>query len=173
MSARIRLSQTQNTGLRQARRGRRGISLLEVMLAIAILGGSMAVIVQMVHTGSRAAIRARELTQAQIHAESVMSQIVSGVVLPQTASTVPVETYDMAGEWMYSVDVQPGQQEGMLMVAVTVERTLTSLPKPVMFTLQRLLVDPEFEAMMTSDEEMSELDDGSADSTESQSGESL
>ncbi len=86
MSARIRLSQTQNTGLRQARRGRRGISLLEVMLAIAILGGSMAVIVQMVHTGSRAAIRARELTQAQIHAESVMSQIVSGVVLPQTAS---------------------------------------------------------------------------------------
>lgn len=156
------------------RGSRRGISLLEVMLAIAILGGSMAVVGQMVHTGSRAAIRARELTQAQIHAESVMSQIVAGIILPQSASTVPVETYDMAGEWMYSVDVQPGEQEGMLIIAVSVERSLVSLPKPVTFTLQRLMVDPEFEAMMTTEEEMTDMEDdgSSSDSASSSSSDS-
>lgn len=154
--ARQRLA-TRVAGLR-----RRGISLLEVMLAIAILGGSMAVVAQMVNTGSRAAIRARELTQAQIHAESVMSQIVAGVILPQSAAAVPVETYDMAGEWMYSVDVQPGEQEGMLRIAVSVERSLVTLPKPVVFTLQRLMVDPEFEAMMTTAEDMSGIDEEGA-----------
>ena len=56
----------------------RGLSLLEVILAIAILGGSLATIGQLIRIGARNAAEARDLTMAQLYAESQMNRLSSG-----------------------------------------------------------------------------------------------
>ena len=58
---------------------RRGLSLLEVVLALAILSGAFVALTQLVSTGLRAAANARDLTRAQIMAETVVSEIVAGL----------------------------------------------------------------------------------------------
>ncbi|MBW8884274.1 MAG: prepilin-type N-terminal cleavage/methylation domain-containing protein, partial [Planctomycetia bacterium] len=50
----------------------RGLSLMEVILAIAILGGALAMIGQLIRIGSRSAAEARDLTMSQLYAESEM-----------------------------------------------------------------------------------------------------
>ena len=57
---------------------RRGLSLLEVILAIAILGGALATIGQLIRVGARNAAEARDLTMAQLYAESEMNGIAAG-----------------------------------------------------------------------------------------------
>ena len=53
---------------------RRGLSLLEVMLAIAILGGSIAVIGELIRVGTISAAKTRDLTTAQILCESTLAE---------------------------------------------------------------------------------------------------
>ena len=56
----------------------RGLSLLEVILAIAILGGALVTIGQLIRIGARSAAEARDLTMAQLYAESEMNGIAAG-----------------------------------------------------------------------------------------------
>ena len=63
------------------RRGgaRRGLSLLEVMISIAILGGAMAAVGQLVRIGARSAAEARDQSKAQMLCENKLAQITSGL----------------------------------------------------------------------------------------------
>src|SRR5262245_45353897 len=51
----------------------RGLSLMEVILAIAILGGALVTIRQLIRIGARSAAQARDLTMSQLYAESEMN----------------------------------------------------------------------------------------------------
>ncbi|GIW92305.1 MAG: hypothetical protein KatS3mg110_0346 [Pirellulaceae bacterium] len=126
---------------------RDGLSLLEVILAIAILGGAMAAIGVCVRVGTQAALDARELTMAQLLCESKLAEISSGLLPAMAVSETPVE---VAPDWLYSVDVQPGLQDGMLLVAVTVQRDPQYSSRPVGVTLFRWLIDPEVVAERSS-----------------------
>ena len=96
---------------------RRGLSLLEVILAIAILAGAIAAIGELVRGGLISATDARDYTRAEIYAESIMSQIVAGV-LPATAiGDSPVED-DV--NFNYAVQVLNVDDAGLLEVQVTV-----------------------------------------------------
>ena len=59
----------------------RGLSLFEVIISIAILGGSLATIGQLIRIGARNAAEARDLTMAQLYAESQMNRVASGMEL--------------------------------------------------------------------------------------------
>lgn len=122
-----------------ADRSRRGMSLLEVILAIAILGGSMAVIGELVRIGSRCAATARDLTMAQILCESKLGELAAGALPPDPVEGAPA---DESGEWLYSVQSEPIDQAGLLNVAVTVQQNPDEIDRPVSFTLVRWIADP-------------------------------
>jgi hypothetical protein len=66
------------------------LSLLEVILAIAILGGSLAVIGQLINIGARNAISARDLTTAQLYCESKLAEVSAGIELPEPTTASPL-----------------------------------------------------------------------------------
>lgn len=118
---------------------RRALSLLEVMLAIAILGGSLAVLGELLRLGSRSAARARDLTTAEILCETKMAEVTSGIEPSEAVSASPI---DDSGEWLYSVEVAAAEQEGLLAVTVTVEQSADAAGRPVRFALSRWMIDP-------------------------------
>lgn len=122
-----------------------GLSLLEVMFALAILGGALTVIGMHIQTGARSAAIARDSTTAQLLAESKMAEIASGIVLPDTVFQEPA---DEVGEWLCSVETLPIDQEGLLAVQVLVEQDPLFVSEPIRFQLTRWIVDPQVEADM-------------------------
>ncbi|MBI1900683.1 MAG: hypothetical protein HYS13_06175 [Planctomycetia bacterium] len=119
---------------------RRGLSLLEVTLALAILGASIAVIVEMVRLGGRSALEARDLTTAQLYAESKMAEIAAQIEPMQSVGQTPL---DEEQEWLYSVEAVPAEQEGLQIVTVTVQKNVeTTVAAPLSYTLTRWILDP-------------------------------
>src|SRR5262245_38219240 len=127
----------------------RGLSLFEVILSIAILGGSLATIGQLIRIGARNAAEARDLTMAQLYAESQMNRVASGIEL---LDKIDDEQYDDAGNYVYSVDVWETEITGVKAVSVTVKQTPGTASKPVSYTLSRWVVDPEY-AQQLADQE--------------------
>ena len=118
---------------------RRGISLLEVILAIAILGGSLAVLGELIRIGTLGAASARDLSTAQILCETKLAEVSAGIVMPDPIDSAPA---DETGEWLYSVASEQIDQQGLLAVTVTVHQSPDVIARPVSFTLVRWIVDP-------------------------------
>jgi prepilin-type N-terminal cleavage/methylation domain-containing protein len=122
---------------------RRGLSLLEVLLALAILGGCLATIGTLIRLGSRGAIEARELTSAQILCEGKLAEFTSGIQFPEPGGPYYFEMAEDAG-WVYYVDMAPLPQPGLLSLTVTVaqDNQLEPLKKPLSVSLTRWMQDP-------------------------------
>lgn len=116
-----------------------GFSLLEVVLALTILAGAIAVLGELVRLGTVNAGSARDLTQAQLLCESKMAEVASGLLLPEVVQAVPCE-YDP--EWLYSIDIQPTEMPGLVSLRVTVTQDLLPNQRPAEFSLVRLIQDP-------------------------------
>lgn len=119
---------------------RGGLSLLEVVLAIAILGGAMVMLSNLSQIGGRHATAAVDITKAQMYCESVISEIAVGNIPPQATDATPIE---VDPEWLYSVDVQTMELEGLLSVRVSVQHIEDTSRDPVLATLTRWMIDPE------------------------------
>jgi type II secretion system protein I len=119
---------------------RSGLSLLEVVFAIAILGTALAAIGQLVQQGMRAGGAARVQSYAQILADAKMAEVASEILPLSSTSGSPI---DDAPGWVYSVDVQPAEQIGLLVVRVTVQQS--SSDRPIEFSVVRFMPDPNFE----------------------------
>jgi general secretion pathway protein I len=124
---------------------RRGLTLLEVILALAILAGAVAAIGELVRTGLLSATDARDYTRAELYAETLMSQVVSGAMATGSVTSSPVENDP---NYLYSMVTEevPADQAGLIKISITVGRNQTSPKKPVQFTLVRWMVDPQMEA---------------------------
>jgi prepilin-type N-terminal cleavage/methylation domain-containing protein len=120
---------------------RRGLTLLEVILSLAILAGAVAVLGELLRTGMMNASDARDFTRAEMHASSIMSQVVAGAITPEAISMMPVEDDP---DFSFSIASDQAEQ-GLLRISVTVARNQTSNAKPPEFTLVRWMVDPQME----------------------------
>ena len=127
------------------RRRHAGITLLEVMLAIAILGSSMAMIAELVRVGGVSAARARDYTNAQLICESKLNELIAGAI--PIAATTQQQVLDMGlvDLWYYSVVVNPLDTEGLVAVQVLVEKGVEQGQRPMTFMLMRWMVDPALE----------------------------
>jgi general secretion pathway protein I len=136
---------------------RRGLSLLEVLLAMAILGTSLAAIGTLIRLGSHSAVKARELTTAQLLCEAKVAEITSGILPAEPGGPWPFDLPEHA-EWEYYVDLQPLPQPGLLSMTVTVQQDLpenpaqTVQPTPLAFSLVRWIQDPGLELPESSTE---------------------
>jgi prepilin-type N-terminal cleavage/methylation domain-containing protein len=131
---------------------RRGLSLMEVLAALAIFVFAASALTQMTEIASNSAMRARRLTKAQLLAETKMDEVVAGV-LPLSSQNGAI-TEELEG-WSFDIAVIPedwsavqdgssgSTVNGLNSVIVTVTFQLpggtTAL---VEYSLARLILDP-------------------------------
>ncbi len=125
-----------------------GFSLLEILLALAILGGSMAILSRIVDTGISAAQEARDLANARMICQAKLSEVIlnsaSGIT-PQTQPLTPVDSFDSQSTtpFEFSVEVQPGQLGGILLIRVVVEAQNPDGGESLArYSLVRWMIDP-------------------------------
>lgn len=125
---------------------RGAFSLLEVLLALAILGTSLAAIGAFVRMGSQGAVNAREMTTAQLLCEAKLAEITAGILPAEVGGPWPFDLAEQAG-WVYYVDMQPLPQPGLVSLTVTVTQDIPEgvIQRPLMFSLTRWIQDPALE----------------------------
>ncbi|MBI3864868.1 MAG: hypothetical protein HY290_23575 [Planctomycetia bacterium] len=117
---------------------RRGLSLFEVVISLAIFMGAIAAIGQLISTGARGAVSAKLQTQAVIRCETTLGEILGGYMSLQSTSG----TYKDDTRWSYNVSVAPAQQQGLYIVEITASHDGQSSMSKVSYTLRRLVRDP-------------------------------
>jgi type II secretion system protein I len=120
--------------------GRRGFTLLEVLLALAILVGALATLGELVRMGLQNAHRAAASTTAQLLCESKLAELTAGITPPSSIAPTPL---DAEGLWQFAVTVEPTIDASLLVVRVTVSENLPPQQSPVEYSLVRWMVDPE------------------------------
>lgn len=136
----------------------RGFSLMEIIIALTILGLSLAVIGNLVMTGARSAERAQMETTAQFLCESKLGEIKAGAQPPESIGPVPFEQYEAPLGWQYTVMSQPVDDTGTLLnVVVLVEQIKNDGSQPIRFQLTTWMIDPAIELSPDSNKTITEL----------------
>src|SRR5262249_26369531 len=118
---------------------RQGLSLFEVLIALAIFVCSMAAIGQLVSSGVRAAVQARLQSQAVLRAETKMAEAVAGITNLHGASG----TFTDDTTWSWTIASTQSQHEGLYLVEVTVAHAGVTTSARQSFALRRLGRDPQ------------------------------
>lgn len=113
-------------------------TLLEVILALVILGAALAIFGEVMQLATRNALDARAETQAQLLASSLMDEILAGSIDDSSASRQPLEVTDNV-RWVYSVSTGTATVEGVYPLVVLVEQDIEARLNPVKFRLVRWL----------------------------------
>ena len=124
---------------------RNGLSLLEVLFALAILVASLSVLTKLVELGRRASEFAQLHTRAVLLAESKMGELVAGI---EPIGSTGGGTFLEDPAWQWQLTVTDGPVDGLKWVSVTVAPSptgeLADNREPVEFTLSRWLMDPDY-----------------------------
>lgn len=121
-----------------------GLSLLEVVLALAILGAAGAMLAQSMQVATDAGMQARDQALAELLAESKLSEVIAGAYPPnQNTDWMPIETVVEPGRWHFKIINQPTLTEGMLGVQVWVtDDPQMQKERPLQVMLTRWTIDP-------------------------------
>ena len=117
-----------------------GLSLLEVVLALAILGIALVMLQQLLDMGMRSATAARDLTTAQLLCESKLAELAAGIAIIEPQKEVPFE-HDSS--WVYSLDVQTVDDSELVMLQLTVAPHDHNERRRASYTLSRWLISPQ------------------------------
>jgi len=121
-----------------ARPPRRGLSLVEVMLALAIMLIALAAIGQLVGIGADAGEQARSHARGTRLAQAKMAEVEAGVVSVQEAAT---GTFDADPGWQWAVAPAPQGPPNLYAVTVTASRDIRG--KKFEVALTQLVFDPK------------------------------
>jgi type II secretion system protein I len=141
---------------------RSGLTLLEVMIALAILGPSLAAIGELIRIGADAADRATELTTAQFLCDSKLAEIKSGVLPADSVGPIPFEIFETEEPWEYMVLVDSVDDQGLLLVEVTVSQLREDGRPPAMVTLTTWMIDPTMDSEADALESEAAAEDAAA-----------
>jgi general secretion pathway protein I len=129
-------------------KNRAGFSLLEILLAMAILGGALAVLSQIVGTGGDAARSARELAMARLLCQSKLAEVMvtAAGVMPTNVPPTPIASPDSQSDTVfnYAVEVAPAPMDGLLLIRVSVEAVSPEGDGPAFanYSITRWIIDP-------------------------------
>jgi len=132
----------------KARKKQNGFSLLEVILAIAILGGSMVVIGYGFINGYRSVRNARMIGTGNRLADSAMAELAAGVIEPNSVSSKAIPGED---GWTYSVEIDDAPVPGLLSAVVRVENN--QFQPNVAISITRMVIDPDYDPLEARSED--------------------
>ena len=136
------------------------MTLLEIILSLALLGGTMAVIGEKARISFQNAHHARDLAQAELLAESILAKVQLGIIEMTPVFDIPVGSDPMdivrdthaapsmsSENWLYSLEVSTIDDYGYLAeLAVTVRQNVLDNRRPVVCRLVRwLAIEPVVE----------------------------
>jgi len=124
---------------------RSAISLMEVVLSLAILGVASAYLAQAMQLAAQNAVQAQRLAQAELVAESVMNQMIAGVIPAQPVGWTPYTNSTSSGKWNYCLTSVASETIGTIGLQVGVQEpiagTLTGM-QPADLVANRWIIDP-------------------------------
>ncbi len=141
---------------RPKREHRSAFTLLEVILALAILAGAVAVLGEVMSIAGRSGADAQAESKAQMLASSVMDEMLAGLVPMTQQSRAPLDS-DSAIPWVYSVTLTDTAFVGLSAVEVVVEQDLEKQFRPVKYRLVRWVSE---DSLIDDSEEESTESDG-------------
>lgn len=123
---------------------RQGLSLLEVILALAILGVACTFMAQSMQLATSNALAAQRQAQAEIAAESILSQVIAGLIPMQPTSTwTPVGISASTSNWTYMLSSVTCEVENMVGIQVDVrDETEQDSTRPSDLKVIRWVIDP-------------------------------
>lgn len=145
-------------------RSSRGFSLLEVILALGILTGSVVMLGELARLGVRNAEAARALTEAELLCESKLAELCTGEVTPEAVEGGLLETDNGDLPWEYAVQIE-NVDEGLLRVVVTVRQQVLTASKPIECSLARLMLDTTNMSTTTDNSTSNSTDSSSSSSS--------
>jgi len=122
-------------------RPRSGLSLLEVILSIAILGGSMVVIGHLYNLGYRSALATQFRSEANLHADTKMAELAAGVLPIESSGETEIEG---APGWQYAVEIEDSFQPGLFLATVIVTKGEESGVLSNGISIVRFIPDPDY-----------------------------
>lgn len=120
-----------------------GFTLLEVILAIAILAVSLAAIGEIVRNSFSNTATADDSLRARMVAQSVIDQMKCGAVEILDAGPMALAHTEAFGDWTVQIVVEPTAVEELVQVRVLVGRTLEAQERPAC-ELVRWFQNPEY-----------------------------
>jgi type II secretory pathway pseudopilin PulG len=129
-----------------------GFSLLEIILSLAILAGSLAALGEVMRQSDRNASLSSDETRAQIIATSIMDELIAGS-RPATAENRTVYDPEDDPPWLYSIAIENTSYAELVGVRVLVEQELEAQLQPAKYELVRWLMNPDFVAQAQSQAE--------------------
>jgi len=96
---------------------RRGLTLLEIVLSLAIFFGSITALSQLAWTGGRAAVNAKLRSQATIRAEAKLNEVLAGIEPMQSVSGT---AFPDDNHWTWSQNVVPSSHPELVQIDLTV-----------------------------------------------------
>jgi type II secretion system protein I len=141
------------------KRDARGFSLLEVVLALAILAGALAALGEVMRLGDQNAELAADESQAEMLAESVMSEILVGArpLASVSGAELPLEDDP---KWIVSIDVQPTEYQELVAVGVSVAQQLAPQLQPARCDLVRWMQNPDYLATIAAQQQQQAASSG-------------
>lgn len=118
---------------------RRGVSLLEVLLALAIFLMAFAALSQLSRTGMNAAVRSRLQTNAIIRCESRLAELAAGIEPLENASDQPFQDDP---NWRWSLQIGAGPHPDLLLLNVSTRYVGQNDYASTGYSMSRLIRDP-------------------------------
>src|SRR5690606_31678516 len=113
-------------------------TLLEVILALVILGAALAIFGEVMQLANQNAADSRAETQAQLLATSLMDEILAGSIDDSPANRQPLEVDDDV-KWVYSISTGTATVDGVYPLVIEVEQDVEAKFNAVKFRLVRWL----------------------------------
>jgi type II secretory pathway pseudopilin PulG len=133
-------------------------TLLEIILALAILAGSLAALGEVMRLADQNAAMTRDEAQAQILASSIMDELAAGA---RPLTSINKQVFDAAWDpqWIYSIAWEQTGYVELAAVRVVVEQQLDSRLQPARFELVRWLPNPDYAPTETEETEETQEDE--------------
>lgn len=130
----------QHTARCAPHRARRGLTLLEVLLALSIFLIAMTAIGQLIALGTRAATDARLDAEATLRAETALHELLAGV---QPMQSTEATAFTDNADWQWSATVAEGPHVDLLLIQVSAWRQPAGEAPRGTVTLSRLVRNPQ------------------------------
>ena len=119
---------------------RHGITLFEVVLALAIFLLAFAAVGQIVQNGSRASVDGQLQNDAVLRAQSKLAEIIAGV---EPMSAMQGQAFEDDADWTWSLTMGDGPHVDLVLLTVMVEHIGGNGETDASFSINRLVRDPQ------------------------------